>query len=54
MTGIRTSADPENPRRVMDVPDTDAVTAALQTENGAATMQSDRVLAETLVILVEA
>jgi len=32
----------------------DAVMAALQTENGAATMRSDGLLAETLVILVEA
>ncbi len=57
VTGIRTFVDPENPKRVgilMEIPDMDAVAAALQTENGAATMRADGVLAETLVILVEA
>ena len=57
VTGIRTFVDPQNPKRVgllMDIPDMDAVMAALQTENGAETMRADGVDAETLVILVEA
>ncbi len=57
VTGIRTFVDPQNPKRVgvlMDIPDMDAVMAALQTEDGAAAMQHDGVLPETLVILVEA
>jgi hypothetical protein len=57
VTGIRTFVDPQNPSRVavlMDVPDMDAVVAALSTEAGAEAMAHDGVLAETLVILVEA
>ena len=57
VTGIRTFVDPQNPKRVgvlMDIPDMDAVMAALQTEDGAETMRADGVDAETLVILVEA
>jgi hypothetical protein len=57
VTNIRTFVDPENPNRVgvvMDVPDMDAVAAALQGEGGAAAMEHDGVLPETLVILVEA
>jgi hypothetical protein len=38
----------------MDVPDMDAVMAAMQTERAAAVMEDDGVLADTLVILVEA
>ena len=41
VTGIRTFVDPQNPSRVavlMDVPDMDAVVAALSTEAGAAAM----------------
>jgi hypothetical protein len=38
----------------MDVPDMDAVMAAMQTEAAAETMEYDGVLADTLVILVEA
>ena len=56
VTNIRTFVDPQNRTRVavlMDVPDMDVVTAALQTEAGAAAMEYDGVLAETLVILVE-
>ena len=37
----------------MDVPDMDAVMAAVQTEGGAEAMAHDGVLPETLVILVE-
>ena len=57
VTNIRTFVDPENASRVgvlMDIPDMDAVMAALGTENGAETMAHDGVLPETLVILVEA
>ncbi len=57
VTNIRTFVDPQNPTHVavlMDVPDLDAVTAALQTEEAAATMDNDGVLAETLVMVVEA
>jgi len=57
VTNIRTFVDPENPTRVavlMDVPDMDAVMAAMQTEAAAEAMEYDGVLADTLVILVEA
>jgi hypothetical protein len=57
VTNIRTFVDPTDRTRVavlMDIPDMDAVTAALQTEAGAEAMRSDGVLADTLVILVEA
>jgi hypothetical protein len=57
VTDIRTFVDPENPTRVgllMDVPDMDAVMAAMETEAAAEAMKYDGVLPETLVILVEA
>ena len=57
VTDIRTFVDPENPARVglvMDVPDMDAVMAAMETEAAADAMAHDGVLPETLVILVEA
>ena len=57
VTNIRTFVDPQNPTRVavlMDVPDMDAVMAAMQTEAAAEAMEHDGVLPETLVILVEA
>ncbi len=57
VTNIRTFVDPQNPTRVavlMDVPDMDAVMAAMQTEAAAEAMEYDGVLADTLVILVEA
>jgi len=56
VTNIRTFVDPENPTRVgvmMDVPDMDAVMAAMETEGAAEAMAYDGVLPETLVILVE-
>ena len=56
VTNIRTFVDPEHPTRVgilMDVPDMDAVTAAMETEEAAEAMAFDGVLPETLVILVE-
>jgi hypothetical protein len=57
VTNIRTFVDPENPTRVgvlMDVPDMDAVMAAMGTEAAAEAMAHDGVVPETLVILVEA
>ena len=57
VTNIRLFVDPQNPTRVgglMDIPDMDAVIAAMQTEAAAAGMAHDGVLPETLVILVEA
>ena len=57
VTNIRTFVDPQNPTRVavlMDVADVDAVMAAMQTEAAAKVMAYDGVLADSLVILVEA
>jgi hypothetical protein len=57
VTNIRTFVDPQNPTRVaglMDVADMDALMAAMQTEAAAEAMADDGVLADTLVILVEA
>jgi hypothetical protein len=57
VTNIRTFVDPEKPARVglvMDVPDMDALAAAMETETAAAAMAYDGVLPETLVLLVEA
>lgn len=56
VTNIRTFVDPSNPTRVgllMDVPDLDAVAAALQTPEAAEAEAHDGVVAETIVILVE-
>ena len=57
VTNIRTFVDPENPRRVglvMDIPDMEAVMAAMETEEARDAMAYDGVLPETLVFLVEA
>jgi hypothetical protein len=57
VTNIRTFVDPENRTRVgvmMDVPDMDALMAAMETQAAADAMEYDGVLPETLVILVEA
>jgi hypothetical protein len=57
VTNIRTFVDPQNPTRVavlMDVADMEAVMAAMQTEAAAKVMAYDGVLADSLVILVEA
>lgn len=57
VTNIRTFVDPQNPSRVavlMDIADLDVVMAAMQTEAAVEAMASDGVLAETLVMLVEA
>jgi len=56
VTEIKTYVDPEGSKRVgltMNVPDMDAVMGAMQTPEGAAAMEHDGVIAETLVILVE-
>lgn len=57
VTNIRTFVDPQIPTQVgllMDVPDMDALEAAMKTEAAAEAMAHDGVLPETLVILVEA
>jgi hypothetical protein len=57
VTNIRTFVDPTNATRVavlMDVPDMDAVMAAMQTPAAAEAMANDGVVPESLVILVEA
>jgi hypothetical protein len=57
VTNIRTFVDPQNATRVgllMDVPDMDAVMAAMETPAAADAMAHDGVVPETLVILVEA
>lgn len=56
VTNIRTFVDPQNPTRVailMDIPDMDAVMAAMQNPEMGEAMAYDGVLPETLVILVE-
>jgi hypothetical protein len=56
VTNIRTFVDPQDRSRVavlMDVPDMDAVMAAMRTDAAAAAMEHDGVLPETLIILVE-
>ena len=56
VTNIRLFVDPDNPTRVgglMDIPDMDALMAAMQTEEGAEAMAYDGILLETLVVLVE-
>jgi hypothetical protein len=57
VTNIREFIDPTNPARVgvlMDVPDMDALAAALQTPEAIAAEETDGVIRETLVILVQA
>jgi hypothetical protein len=57
VTNIRTFVDPTNPTRVavlMDIADMDVVMAAMETQAAADTMANDGVVAESLVILVEA
>jgi hypothetical protein len=56
VTNIRTFVDPQNPTHVavmMDVPDLDALGAAMGSDAAVAAMQHDGVLPETLVMLVE-
>ena len=57
VTDVREFVDPTNPTRVgvlMDVPDVDALVGALQTPEAAKAEEEDGVLAETIVMLVEA
>lgn len=57
VTDVKEFVDPSNPTRVgllMNVPDLDALVAALQTPEAAKAEESDGVLAETIVMLVEA
>ncbi len=57
VTNIRTFVDPQNPTRVavlMDVADMDVVMGAMRTEAMAAAMEYDGVVADSVVILVEA
>jgi hypothetical protein len=56
VTNIRTFVDPQNPGHVallMDVPDMDAVMAAMEGKAAGEAMEHDGVQADTLVILVE-
>ncbi len=56
VTNIRTFVDPQDPNRVgliMDVPDLDALQAAMQSKAAADAMAFDGVVPESLVILVE-
>ena len=56
VTNIRTFVNPQNPTQVavlMDVPDLDALMAAMQSPAAAEAMAHDGVIPETLVILVE-
>ncbi|MDQ0564024.1 hypothetical protein QO004_005841 [Rhizobium mesoamericanum] len=56
VTNIRTFVDPQDPTRaavMMDVPDLDALQAAMQSKAAADAMAFDGVLPESLVILVE-
>lgn len=57
VTNIRTFVDPQDATRVavlMDVPDMDALMAAMQSPAASEAMAHDGVLPETLVITVEA
>jgi hypothetical protein len=57
VTNIRTFIDPQNPTHaavLMDVPDLDALIGAMQSKTMTDAMEYDGVLADTLVILVEA
>ncbi len=56
VTNIRTFVDPQNRNHVAlmaDVPDLDALMAAMQTPAAAAAMDHDGVVAETVTILIE-
>lgn len=56
VTNVRTFVDPQNPNHVavlMDVPDMDALMAAMQSKEAAEAMAHDGVVPESLVILVE-
>ncbi len=56
VTSIRTFVDPQDPSRVailMDVPDMDALSKAMQSQAAADAMTYDGVVPESIVILVE-
>ena len=56
ITNVRTFVNPQNPKQVglsMDVPDLDALMAALGSDEAAAAMKHDGVHADTVVLLVE-
>lgn len=56
VTTIRTFVSPDDPTRVAilaDVPDLEALLAALQSDAGAAAMDHDGVVPESVVLLVE-
>jgi hypothetical protein len=56
ITNVRTFVSPDDPTKVavmMDVPDMNALMAAMQTQAAADAMAHDTVVSETLVILVE-
>ena len=56
VTNIRTFVNPTDRNHVsisMDVPDMDAMMAAMESDAGAAAMEYDGVLGETLVIYVQ-
>jgi hypothetical protein len=56
ITNLRTFSDPQNPTHtalMADVPDLDALMAALQTEEALAAMKNDGVHGDSLVFLVE-
>lgn len=56
ITSIRTFTSPLNPTQVallLDVPDLDALVAALESDEAAAAMQHDGVHPDTVVLLVE-
>ena len=56
ITNIRTFVDPQNPTHVgliADVPDLDALQAAMDSDGAREAMEYDGVLPSTLVILVE-
>lgn len=57
ITDVQTYVDPQNPTQValtMDVPDVDAVVAALGSPEAAEAMKADGVRADTVVLCVEA
>jgi len=56
ITNVRTFVDPQNPNRVAlmaDVPNMDALIAAMKTKEAAEAMEHDGVVPDSLVILVE-
>ena len=57
ITNIRSFIDPENPKHVavvMEVPDMNALTAAMKSRTAAVALGFDGVVPESMVILVEA